>query len=178
MIAGGRLTLEIVTPQGLRLREKVRSVTAPGSEGELGLLPGHRPLLAALNTGIVTYEADHGRERVAVGPGMIELFEDRVVLLTERFVRQQDVQPEQARLELGQADEALESFTGDPGSPEYLTLALRQLWAAVQLDLCGAPPPPVVRMVTEIEARPVEDYGRLADADSGAEGQQGAHAPD
>nr|PZN22409.1 MAG: hypothetical protein DIU78_15735 [Pseudomonadota bacterium] len=49
------LSLEIVTPEGIKLSEKVSELTAPSVDGEFGVLPGHRPMLAALTSGIVTY---------------------------------------------------------------------------------------------------------------------------
>jgi F-type H+-transporting ATPase subunit epsilon len=169
MTPASLLTLEIVTPDGTRLTEQVRSLTAPSVEGELGILPGHRPLLAALKTGIVSYELEGEGRQVAVGTGMVEVYEDRAVLLTERFTRKQDVDPVQVRLDLKEADEALDRFDGDPASPEYATWVGRELWAAVQLELHGDPPPPVVRTIVEFEARPVEDYTdrETAQADDG-----------
>jgi F-type H+-transporting ATPase subunit epsilon len=158
MTPASLITLEIVTPDGTRLTERVKSLTAPSVEGELGILPGHRPLLAALKTGIVSYELEGDGRQVAVGTGMVEVYEDRAVLLTERFIRKADVDPVRARLELKEADAALDHFDGDPASPEYATLVGRELWAAAQLELHGDPPPPIVRTITEFEARPVEDY--------------------
>ena len=49
------LKLEVVTPQKKALETEVDSVTLPGSEGELGILPDHIPLLTTLDTGIVSY---------------------------------------------------------------------------------------------------------------------------
>jgi F-type H+-transporting ATPase subunit epsilon len=152
------ITLEIVTPEGARLSEKVSSLTAPSVDGELGILPGHRPLLAALKTGIVSYELGGEIRRVAVGTGMVEVCEDRAVLLTERFMPKEEVDPVKVRIELREADEALDRFDGDPASPEYATLVARELWAAAELELHGDPPPPIVRTVVEFQAHPVEDY--------------------
>ena len=84
-MAEGAIELEIVTPDGVALREKVQMLTAPSVDGEFGVLPGHRPLLAALKTGIVTYTKNGTEVRVAVGPGFVEVFEDRAVLLTDRL---------------------------------------------------------------------------------------------
>ncbi len=162
------ITLEIVTPEGARLTERVRSLTAPSIEGELGILPGHRPLLAALKTGIVSYDIEGETRSLAVGPGMVEIFEDRASLLTERFIKKEDLDPVQVRLELKEAEEALDRFDGNPGSPEYATLVARELWAAAELELYGDPPPPIVRTIPEFQAQPVEDYG----PEPGESGQQ------
>ncbi|MDP6730041.1 MAG: ATP synthase F1 subunit epsilon, partial [SAR324 cluster bacterium] len=49
------LKLEVVTPQKKALETEVDSVTLPGSDGELGILPEHVPLITTLDTGIVSY---------------------------------------------------------------------------------------------------------------------------
>src|SRR5207245_7502907 len=46
-----KLQLEVVTPEGLLLREEVDEVIAPGSEGYFGVLPGHTPFLTTLGIG-------------------------------------------------------------------------------------------------------------------------------
>jgi len=52
------LKFEVVTPQKKALETEVDSVTLPGSEGELGILPDHIPLLTTLDTGIVSTPTD------------------------------------------------------------------------------------------------------------------------
>jgi len=153
-MADGAIDLEIVTPEGVALREKVQSLTAPSVNGEFGVLPGHRPLLAALKTGIVTYVKDGADVRVAVGSGFVEVSDDRAVLLTDYLARKDDIDPVRVRLDLKDADEALDRYTGEPGAPEYLELMRKELWAAAQLTLYGDPPPPTVH--TFYEAAPVE----------------------
>src|SRR6185369_14791510 len=106
-MAEGGIELEIVTPDGVALRETVQALTAPSVDGEFGVLPGHRPLLAALKTGIVSYTKDGDEVRVAVGSGFVEVYEDRAVLLTDNVARKDDVDPVKARLDLKDADEAL-----------------------------------------------------------------------
>ena len=81
------IALEIVTPDGLKLKEAVNELTAPSVEGEFGVLPQHRPMLAALATGIVTYIQNGKSESVAVGPGFVEVAADKALLLTERFIK-------------------------------------------------------------------------------------------
>lgn len=146
-MAGG-IHLEIVTPDGVELRADVSEFTAPSVIGEFGVLPGHRPLLAALRTGIVSYTVDGVETRVAVGPGFAEIADDRANLLTDKFITKDDVDPVRTRLDLKEADDALDHYTGDPDSPEHNALVLRELWAAVQLELYGDPPPPTIRSTT------------------------------
>src|SRR6185436_3112606 len=121
-MAGAELELEVVTPEGVVLREKVQSLTAPSVDGEFGVLPGHRPLLAALKTGLVGYVKDGSEVRVAVGAGFVEVYADRAVLLTDNFSTKEAVDPVQARLDLKDADTALDAYTGEPGSSEHVEL--------------------------------------------------------
>ena len=77
--------LEIVTPSGVQLRERVAELTAPSVAGEFGVLPGHLPVLAALRTGIVSYKMDGKESKVAVAHGFVEIVHDAALLITEKF---------------------------------------------------------------------------------------------
>ena len=162
------ILLEIVTPDGVALTESVHDLTAPSVEGEFGVLPGHRPLLAALKTGIVSYHKDGNEHWVAVGAGFVEVMGNHAWLLTDRFIKKDDVDPVRARLELKEADEALDRYEGDPGTEEHAELVANELWAAARLELYGDPPPPTVRAFHEFSLAPheryVEEGPHLADA--------------
>jgi F-type H+-transporting ATPase subunit epsilon len=144
------IDLSIVTPDGYKLQEHVSELTAPSVEGEFGVLPGHLPMLAALKTGIVSFRKDGAETRVAVGPGFVQIGDDRALILTDSFVRKEDIDPVQVRLDLKDADEALDRFSGEPDSPEYQELVGRELWAAAQLELYGDPPPPTIRLAQSL----------------------------
>jgi F-type H+-transporting ATPase subunit epsilon len=150
------IKLEIVTPDGRKLSENVSAFTAPSVEGEFGVLPGHRPLLAALKTGIVSFTAGGKQTQVAVGPGFVEVLADKAVLLTQAFCRKEDIDAVRVRLDLKEADAALEAYKGEPGALEHVDLVAKELWAAARLELYGDPPPPTVRTVYEMAG--VEDY--------------------
>ena len=124
------IALEIVTPDGLKLKEAVSELTAPSVEGEFGVLPQHRPMLAALATGIVRYIQDGKSQSVAVGPGFVEIAADKALLLTDRFVKKDDIDAVRTRLDLKAVDEQLDHFKGDPDSAEYAELVEREAWAA------------------------------------------------
>lgn len=174
------IALEIVTPDGVKLSEHVTELTAPSVNGEFGVLPGHRPMLAALTTGIVTYSKGSEKESVAVGAGFVEVSDDRALLLTDRFIRKPDIDPVLVRRELKEVDEAIEAFQGDPNSPEYGELIARELWAAAQLDLYGDPPPPRMRTVSELMFAQAETYADLSqepasEGDAGVTNDDQAH---
>jgi F-type H+-transporting ATPase subunit epsilon len=148
---GGKVTLEIVTPQGLALKEEVDDVAAPSVSGEFGVLPGHLPLLAALRTGIVTYHKGGQEKKLAVAEGFVEVKDDRALLLTDKVAMRDQIDPVKVRLELKEVDDILDHYTGTPGSPEWLELVSREVWAAAQLELYGDPPPAT--------QRPFETFG-------------------
>ena len=140
--------LEIVTPEGVMLSASVSEFTAQSADGEFGVLPSHRPLLAALKTGIVKFTAEGQSQSVAVGPGFVEVIDDRAVLLTQKFTRKEDVDPVIARRDLKRAEEALAQFDGSAGEQRELLASL--LWAAARLELYGDPPPPTIRVAHEL----------------------------
>lgn len=75
--------LEIVTPTKLVLSEQVDLVTAPGSEGEFGVLPGHAPFLTTLKPGELTYKIGNNTTRLTIGIGYAEVGAEKVTILTE-----------------------------------------------------------------------------------------------
>jgi F-type H+-transporting ATPase subunit epsilon len=152
------LALEIVTPDGVKLTETVEIFTAPGVNGEFGVMPRHQPMLAALTAGIVTYTHAGMLEAVAIGPGFAELADDKAVILTDHFTTKADIDPVKVRLELKQVDEQLDHFAGDPNQAEYAALVARELWAATQLELYGDPPPPRIRSQSELSQSIVDKY--------------------
>jgi F-type H+-transporting ATPase subunit epsilon len=148
-VAGDKLELEIVTPEGVQLQETIDELTAPSVDGEFGVLPGHRPLLAALQTGLISYRVGNKTTQVAVGPGFVEIHADKATVLTDKFSTKDQIDPVRVRLELKDADTALDEFKGDPKDPQYIDLVQRELWAASLLELYGDPPPPTIRIIAE-----------------------------
>jgi F-type H+-transporting ATPase subunit epsilon len=139
------IQLEVVTPTGVALREKVNEVTAPSVAGEFGVLPGHLPLLAALRTGLVTYRKDGQESRIAVHHGFVEVADDVALLLTERFMKKDDVDVVRVRLRLKEVDEELDHWQGELTDPRRRELIEEEQWLAAQLELIGDAPPPTVR---------------------------------
>jgi F-type H+-transporting ATPase subunit epsilon len=166
MSTPSKIELEIVTPEGRQLHELVDDLTAPSVDGEFGVLPGHRPLLAAMKTGIVAYHKEGQETRVAVGSGFVEVVDDRALLLTDKFMEKDKIDPVLVRRDLKEVDEALDHFAGEPESPEHVELVLKSRWAAALLELYGDPPPPIVRTFHEFAAGTRESYRSLSDSES------------
>ena len=78
------LHFELVSPARLLFSGDVASVTIPGTEGEMGIYPGHAPVLATLKPGVVTvYKDDGATDRIFVKGGMAEVNPSGLTLLAE-----------------------------------------------------------------------------------------------
>ena len=78
------LHFELVSPARLLFSGDVASVTIPGTEGEMGIFPGHAPILSTLKPGIVTVTRDGGgTDRIFVKGGMVEVNPQGLTLLAE-----------------------------------------------------------------------------------------------
>jgi len=78
-----RQWLRIVTPEGVRLRaEGVLAMEAKLSDGAIGILPSHAPLVAALTPGELVYEDETGRHTLTLADGILRVAEGGVTVLT------------------------------------------------------------------------------------------------
>lgn len=113
MASVGELKLEVATPTGLVLQVEAEMVQAPSVQGEFGVLPGHLPLLAALETGVLSWKID-GKEHVAaIAPGFVEAEPDKVLVLTEAFSLPEDVDIDKAKADLATSQKRLKELSKD-----------------------------------------------------------------
>lgn len=84
--------LEIVTPERLVLESDVDSVQIPGLDGEMGILPGHTPLISQLKpAGMLTYVSNGSSTQIVVDEGFVEVMPDRVKVLAEHAERPEEI---------------------------------------------------------------------------------------
>lgn len=75
---------EIVTPEKVVYRGDVEMVIAPGTDGELGILPLHSPLITTLKVGELRLKHDSDKwDYVAIDGGYMEVNEDRITVLAD-----------------------------------------------------------------------------------------------
>ncbi len=130
------MQLEIVTPEGEKIAEKVKDVTAPGVLGELDILPGHVPILTVLDIGHLTYvDSDNKTHTMAINGGYLEVDKDRLVLITETAEYAEDVDVERARAALKRANEQL--ATQEEGSAAFNATLRSAKRAANRLAVAG-----------------------------------------
>jgi F-type H+-transporting ATPase subunit epsilon len=75
------LKLEIVTPEKTLLETEADYVTIPGIIGELGILPGHIPLVTGLKSGVLSYSSVGVEKKLAVHFGFAEINQDKITVL-------------------------------------------------------------------------------------------------
>lgn len=76
------LKLRVVTPEQLLVDEEVVEVALPGLDGQLGIFPGHSPLLVTLGEGDLFYRASHKEQTFGVHGGYAEVQADRIQVFT------------------------------------------------------------------------------------------------
>ncbi|MBI5847123.1 MAG: F0F1 ATP synthase subunit epsilon [Nitrospirae bacterium] len=103
----GRLLLEIVTPQGLVFSEEIDEVTATGSEGEFGVLPGHVPFVTMLRIGMLTCKMGNEMKIFFVSGGYAEVGADMVRILADSAERSDEIDIERAKAAMKRAEERL-----------------------------------------------------------------------
>src|SRR5687767_15334676 len=93
-----KIQLEVVTPERRVLAESVDMVTVPGFGGELGILPGHTPLISQLQTGILTYVQEGKGNPLHVSGGLVEVRDDHVSVLADVAERPEEIDAARAKL--------------------------------------------------------------------------------
>ncbi len=110
-----KIVLEIVTPEGLLLREDVDELVAPGASGYFGVRPGHTPLMAALGLGEIAYRRAESWRRVTCFSGWCEVLPDRVNVLADVAERAEDIDIERAEEGLRRAEERMKLIKDEEG---------------------------------------------------------------
>ena len=103
------IRLEIVTPERLAYAEDVDAVVLPGSEGELGILPHHAPLVSTLGVGELRIRKAGIEESFAIFGGFVQVRPDKVVVMAELADLASDIDLEAARQARAEAERALET---------------------------------------------------------------------
>jgi F-type H+-transporting ATPase subunit epsilon len=103
------MRLVIVTPRGSKVDTDVSMVTVPGEMGELGILPGHRPLITALAIGVLHYTEGGKVKQLATNEGFMEVHDDEVVVVTETAEEPDEIDAERAKRSLDAAEAAIKS---------------------------------------------------------------------
>jgi F-type H+-transporting ATPase subunit epsilon len=99
----GVLHLLVATPERQLVEEDVERIELPGKDGYIGILPEHAPLLSELGAGVLSYGSEAQEHFLAVDGGFVEVLENQVSVLAERAEFGSDINMEQARRALEDA---------------------------------------------------------------------------
>ena len=119
-----KIQLEVVTPERRLLAEPVDMVTVPGLGGELGILPGHTPLISQLQTGVLTYVQEGKSQQLHVSGGFVEVRDDHVSVLAEVAERPDEINAALAKVSRDKLEKELNAWSG---SEEDFALAKTEL---------------------------------------------------
>ena len=107
MALPSHLTFELVTPDRAIVRERVDEVQIPGTQGYLGVLPGHTPLLTTLQVGELWFLQGGEKFFISVAFGFAEVLPDRVTILAQIAERAEEVDVSRAEEAQRRAHERL-----------------------------------------------------------------------
>ena len=128
------LQLQIVSADRLLVNEQVDEVEIPGSEGYLGVLPGHTPLLATLQVGELWYRQGQEKHYLAIAFGFVEVQPDGVTILAQIAEPAQEIDLARAEAAKKRAEERLSKPTTDM---DFERARIAMLKALVRLQVAS-----------------------------------------
>ena len=128
------LTLEIVTPEARVYSDTIDSVVIPTVEGEIGVLPGHIPLLTQVGYGELRVTKGGATQLLVVGGGFAQIVADKISILAESAINEEKIDEHAVEAAMKRAEEALKGKDSlDPAEIERLESFVRS--SVVQLAL-------------------------------------------
>ncbi|QAY67713.1 F0F1 ATP synthase subunit epsilon [Paenibacillus protaetiae] len=127
--------VEVVTPERKVYAETANMVSVKGSEGELGILPNHVPLVTTLRIAPVVIKRDGKQDVIAVHGGFIEVRKDKIVILAETAELPGDIDVERARQSKERAEQRLANNKRDEVDYRRAELALQR--AVTRINVTG-----------------------------------------
>jgi len=128
------LTLEIVTPEARVYSDTIDSVVIPTIEGEIGVLPGHIPLLTQVADGELRVSKGSAISYLAIGGGFAQIDGDKVSVLAERAISEEQIDEKAVEEAMKRAEQAIKDAKDmDPNEFEHLQNMVR--FAGTQLAL-------------------------------------------
>jgi F-type H+-transporting ATPase subunit epsilon len=121
--------LELVSPEKLLLSRAVEMVVLPAAEGEMGVLPGHAPMIVALRGGVISVTANgQVTDQLFVGGGFAEVTPERCTVLADEATPVAQLSRADAEARVRAAEAAYTAATGE--TPEKIDVAMARLLSA------------------------------------------------
>jgi F-type H+-transporting ATPase subunit epsilon len=128
----GKILFDLVSPERLLLSKPVDMVTVPGSEGYMGVLAGHAPLVSTLRAGMIDMLDDGQDTRFFIRGGFAEINAEKITVLAEEAIpiSELDIAVLDQRLADAQADEIAAKTDADRTRAAQLVDDLKLVRAA------------------------------------------------
>jgi F-type H+-transporting ATPase subunit epsilon len=107
------MRLDVITAEREVLSDEVDLVVAPGSQGELGILPSHSPLMTTLKEGELTIRKGGEDTYLAVTGGFLEVMDNVVTVLADACERSEEINEERAQEAVRRAQEQIDARPSD-----------------------------------------------------------------
>ncbi|HEX2099680.1 MAG TPA: ATP synthase F1 subunit epsilon [Candidatus Synoicihabitans sp.] len=128
------LTLEIVTPEARVFSDTIETVVIPTIDGEIGILPGHIPLLTQVADGELRITKNGRHEALVIGDGFAQIVGDKVSILAENAIEETKIDENAVETAMQRAQDALRGAKDlDPAEVERLEGVVR--FAVAQLGV-------------------------------------------
>jgi F-type H+-transporting ATPase subunit epsilon len=131
------LSLEIVTPDRAVVHDEVDEVQLPGTEGYLGILPGHTPLLTGLRVGQVWYRKGADKFYLSIAFGFAEVLPDKVRLLAQIAERAEEIDARRAEEARRRAEERLHAVKTGASDVDLERARVALMKAMVRLQVAS-----------------------------------------
>lgn len=105
--------VNVVTPDGPVYEADVEMVSVKAQSGELGILPGHIPMVAPLQVGAVRLKKGNGTDLVAVSGGFLEVRPEQVTILAQSAETASDIDVARAQMAKERAERRLQNKQAD-----------------------------------------------------------------
>ena len=128
-----QLKLELVTPQRKVVSEEVDEITATGTLGEFGVLPGHAPFLSSLKIGELSFKKGGVSKFLAVSNGYFEVVNDQVTVLVESAEYAEEIDLERAKKAMSKSEERLKALAPDDKDFVAMDAALQRALIRMQV---------------------------------------------
>jgi F-type H+-transporting ATPase subunit epsilon len=128
-----RINLIVVTRERKIVDTHVDEVILPATDGEIGVLPGHTPLLSTLRIGQLRYRSGSAIHRLVISWGFAEVLPDRVIVLAERGFLPTEVDRAAAEQERIAAEKAIADLSSH--DPEFKVIEARLEESIAMLNL-------------------------------------------
>jgi len=130
--------LEVVTPEGSKLKSEVEEITARSVLGEMGILSGHIPVLTVLDVGKFQYLCKDTNEAktLALGGGFLEVDGDQLIIITESAEFAEEIDVARAQSAQQRATQALAEMEAGSAAYERKNRSLRR--AENRLEVAGS----------------------------------------